>query len=389
MTATTTPLPDANSDTLQRPDLVGSDGRPLPAPPAAPPKIDKASPRIIFIMAVVAVVGVVLILWAWQLGPFRSTAVTTENSYVRGQMTVLAPQVSGYVAKVLVRDYQRVKTGDVLVQIDDRTYQQQLDQARGQLAAAQANLSNVTQTAEQNLAEIEARRADLSAAEAEKERAQADAARVNELAERGSVSLRERDQIRATERAATANVAKARAAVRIAQESAKATSVSREGFEAQIGSAQAQVRLAQINLENTVIRAPRDGQLGEASVRLGQYVTAGSQLMFLVPDVLWVVANYKETQVRDIRPGQVATFTVDALGETRLTGRVEGFAPATGSEFSVLRPDNASGNFTKVVQRLPVRIAIDPNQPVAARLRPGMSVVTRIDTASTGSGERP
>jgi multidrug resistance efflux pump len=388
MTTTTNPISSVKTDTEQAPDLVDSDGQPLPASPKEPPKIDKASSSVIITMALVAVVGVTLVLWAWQLGPFRSTMVTTENSYVRGQMTVLAPQVNGYIAKVLVRDYQRVKAGDVLVQIDDRIYRQQLDQTRGQLAGAQASLSNVTQTAAQNLAEIEARRADLSAAEAEKERAQADEARVNELAERGSVSLRERDQIRAGARTAMANVAKARAAVRIAQESAKATNVSREGFEAQISSARAQVKLAQINLENTIIRAPRDGQLGEASVRLGQYVTAGSQLIFLVPDVLWVVANYKETQVRDIRPGQVATFTVDALGETQLTGRVEGFAPATGSEFSVLRPDNASGNFTKVVQRLPVRINIDPNQPVATRLRPGMSVVTSIDTAGAGTGER-
>jgi multidrug resistance efflux pump len=157
MTTTKKPRSSASTDTAQAPDLVDSDGRPLPALPEGPPKIDKASSSIVIIMAVVAVVGVALVLWAWQLGPFRTTMVTTENSYVRGQMTVLAPQVNGYVAKVLVRDYQRVKTGDVLVQIDDRTYRQQLDQARGQLAAAQANLSNVTQTAEQNLAEIEAR----------------------------------------------------------------------------------------------------------------------------------------------------------------------------------------------------------------------------------------
>lgn len=389
MTDTNNKNPDNKTDTPEHPDLVDSTGRPLPPAPAEPPKIDRASRPVIIAMALVAIVGVALILWAWQLGPFRSMVVTTDNSYVRGQMTVLAPQVNGYVAKVLVRDYQHVKAGDVLVQIDDRIYRQQLDQARGQRAAAQANLSNLTQTAEQNQAEIEARRADLSAAEAERDRAQADEARVDELAQRGSVSLRERDQIRATARAAVADVAKARAAVRIAQESAKATSVSREGLAAQIESAEAQVKLAQINLDNTVIRAPRDGQLGEASVRLGQYVTAGSQLMFLVPDVLWVVANYKETQVRNIRPGQVASFTVDALGETRLSGRVQSFAPATGSEFSVLRPDNASGNFTKVVQRIPVRIAIDPNQPLVARLRPGMSVVTRIDTAGAGTGERP
>ena len=242
------------------------------------------------------------------------------------------------------------------------------------------------QTLAQNQADIEARRADLFAAQAERDRAGSDEERVNDLALRGSVSLRERDQIRATARSGAANVLKARAAIRIAEESAKATSVSRLGLEAQVKTATAQRDLAGINLANTVIHAPKDGQLSEASVRQGQYVAAGSQLLFLVPDSLWVVANFKETQTRNIRPGQVATFKVDALGET-LKGHVEGFAPATGSEFSVLRPDNASGNFTKVVQRIPIRISIDPGQPLANRLRPGMSVVTRVETAgATGTG---
>lgn len=379
----------ANAGTPWRPELIDNPGQPLPPVPEAPPKIDKASWPVIGAMALVGIVGVTLILWAWQLGPFHSAVVTTNNSYVRGQITVLAPQVNGYVAKVLVHDYQRVTAGQVLVQIDDRTYRQQLDQAGGQLAGAQVNLANVAQTTEQNKAEIEARRADLYSAEAERDRAQADEARVNELAERGSVSLRERDQIRATARAAMANVYKARSAIRIAEETAKSTEVSRNGLQAQIRTAEAQVKVAQINLDNTVIRAPRDGQLSEASVRLGQYVTAGSQLMFLVPDIQWIIANFKETQVRDMRAGQTVSFKVDALGEERLTGHVEGFAPATGSEFSVLRPDNASGNFTKVVQRLPVRISIDPNQPLAARLRPGMSVMTQVDTASDARGSRP
>jgi multidrug resistance efflux pump len=377
-------IPDA-----QRPALLDAAGHSIPADPLPPPKIDRASWKVVVAMALVAVIGIMLICWAWQIGPFRSTVVTTENSYVRGQITVLAPQVNGYVANVMVRDYARVRAGQPLVQIDDRIYRQQLEQAQGQRAAAEVNLANVAQTEEQNQAEIEARRADLSSVQAELERAQADETRVNELAQRGSVSLRERDQIRAAARAATANVYKARMAIRIAQESAKSTGVSRNGLTAQIRTAEAQVKLAQINLDNTLIRAPRDGQLSESGVRQGQYVTAGSQLMFLVPDLQWVIANYKETQVRDIRAGQVATFAVDALGEARLTGRVEGFAPATGSEFSVLRPDNASGNFTKVVQRLPVRIAIDPNQPLAARLRPGMSVVTSIDTVGAATGGQP
>lgn len=378
------PAPNEPGDEA-RPQLLDASGRPVdPAPAPAdegPSKIIKPKRRTVFIMAGVAIIGVLMILWAWRLWPFTSAVVTTDNSYIRGQITVMAPQVNGYVAQVLVRDYQRVKAGQPLVRIDDRIYRQQLDQAEGQYDGALADLANIEQTVAQNQAELEARRADLSAAEAERDRARADEERVNDLASRGSVSLRERDQIRATARAGVANVLKARAAIRIGEETVKATRVSRQGLEAQVKTARAQRDLARINLANTIIRAPKDGQLSEASVRQGQYVAAGSQLLFLVPDAIWVIANYKETQTRNIRAGQPATFAVDALGAERLTGHVEGFAPATGSEFSVLRPDNASGNFTKVVQRMPLRIAIDPGQPLARRLRPGMSVVTRVDTS--------
>lgn len=377
--------PEAHASTL-----VDASGRPLGTDTAPagiePPKTIKPRRITVFIMAGVALVGVLLILAAWRIWPFTGSVVVTENSYVRGQITVMAPQVNGYVAEVMVRDFQHVKEGQPLLRIDDRIYRQQLEQAEGQLDAAEATLANAVQTVAQNQAEIEARHADLFAAEAERDRAGADEQRVNDLATRGSVSLRERDQIRATARSGTANVMKARAAIRIAEETVKATRVSRLGLEAQVKTAKAQRDLARINLANTVIYAPKTGQLSEASVRQGQYVSAGSQLLFLVPESLWVVANYKETQTRAIRPGQAATFEVDALDDERLTGRVEGFAPATGSEFSVLRPDNASGNFTKVVQRIPIRITIDPGQPLANRLRPGMSVVTRVETAGA-SGE--
>jgi multidrug resistance efflux pump len=377
-----------------RPDLVDAQGRPIggvaqdASKEGEPPKIIKPKRRTVIVMAAVASAGVLIVLAAWQIWPFTSAVVTTENSYVRGQITVLAPQVNGYVKEVLVRDFQRVKAGQALIRIDDRIYRQQLDQSLGQLDAAKANLDNAEQTIAQNDAELDSRRADIFAAEAERDRAKADEDRVDELASRGSVSLRERDQIRATARAAVANVLKAKAALRIATETRKATSVSREGLQAQVKTSQAAVDLARINLANTVIYAPRNGQLSEASVRQGQYVSAGSQLLFLVPDALWIVANYKETQTASIRPGQPVTFTVDALGGERLKGHVEGFAPATGSEFSVLRPDNASGNFTKVVQRLPIRITIDPDQPAARNLRPGMSVITRVDTsAASGVGD--
>lgn len=352
------------------------------AQPEPPPKKIRATPASIGIMAVIAAVGIGLIMWAWHLGPFNSTRVSTDNAYVRGAITVLAPQVNGYVTEVLVKDFQYVKAGQELLRIDDRIYRERVRAAEGQVANATAALNNAEQTQAQNTATVGSARANLAAAQAEQARARAEQARVDELAERGSVSLSERDRVRTSARLAAANVLKAQAEIEIAQQRVKGTTVSRGGLEAQVSMAQAQLELAKIDLANTVIVAPRDGQVSEATVRRGQYVTAGSQLLFLVPDTLWVVANFKEGQTWRMRVGQQASFKVDAFEGAVLTGHVEQIAPATGSEFSVLRPDNASGNFTKVVQRLPVRIAIDPNQPLARRLRPGMSVTAEVDTGA-------
>jgi multidrug resistance efflux pump len=300
---------------------------------------------------------------------------------VRGAITVLAPQVNGYVVEVLVKDYQYVKAGQPLVRIDDRIYAQRVQAAEAQRENAEAALRNLPQTQAQNEAQVGAARAALVAAQAELARARAEQARVDELAERGSVSLNERDKVRANARTAAANVQRAEAQINIAQESVKSTGVSRAGLEAQVKTAEAQIALARIDLANTVVKAPRDGQVSEASVRTGQYVAAGSQLLFLVPDSIWVVANFKENQTWRMRIGQPASLAVDAFEGARLKGHVEQIAPATGSEFSVLRPDNASGNFTKVVQRLPVRIRFDPGQELAKRLRPGMSVMAEVDTS--------
>jgi multidrug resistance efflux pump len=374
------------------PPPTDSDDSLTPAPPAAPaqaeaqgappPKKIRATPASVGIMAVVAAVGIGLIMWAWHLGPFDSTRVSTDNAYVRGAITVLAPQVNGYVAEVLVKDYQYVEAGQELLRIDERIYRERVRAAEAQVANASAQLNNAEQTQAQNTASVGSARANLAAAQAEAARASAEQARVDELAERGSVSLNERDRVRTSARLAAANVLKAQAEIEIAQQRVKGTTVSRGGLEAQVGMAQAQLELAKIDLANTVIRAPRAGQVSEATVRRGQYVTAGSQLLFLVPDAMWVVANFKEGQTWRMRIGQPASFEVDAFEGAALTGHVEQIAPATGSEFSVLRPDNASGNFTKVVQRLPVRIAIDPGQELAKRLRPGMSVTAEVDTGA-------
>ena len=363
---------------------------PAPAPAAAPspspspspsPKLIKPSLRSVLVMLVVALAGVLLVLRAWNLFPFAGTVVSTDNAYVRGAVTVLAPQVSGYVTEVLVQDYENVKAGQPLVRIDARTYEAAQAQAQAQLANARAQLANADQTQAQNRATLGASRAGLAAAQAESDRAAAELQRVQALSERGSVSLNERDKVRATARLASTNVAKAQADIEINAQKIKATTVNRASLEAQVQMAEAQLRQAQINLDNTVVHAPGDGQVSEVGVRRGQYVTAGSQLMYVVPHTLWVVANFKETQTAQVRIGQAVRFSVDALGGAHLTGRVLEIAPATGSEFSVLKADNATGNFTKVVQRLPVKIAIDPDQELAARLRAGMSVVVRLDTA--------
>lgn len=352
---------------------------------STPPKKFYPKASTVAVMSVVFIAGVSAILWAWNLWPFQTTTVTTENSYVRGQVTVLAPQVSGYITEVSVGDFAHVKKGDALFHIDDRIYRQQMDQATATLDGARANRANSEQTVAQNQAAILSAEAGVAQAQAECDRAAAELGRVENLKTQGVSSQKELEQARATARAADASLLKARAQVETARQTLRSTEVSRASLDAAVAQAQSAVDLARINLDNTVIRAPRDGQLSEATARSGQYVTAGSQLTFLVPDTVWVVANFKETAMARITLGQAVRFSVDGLADRTFTGHVEQIAPAAGSEFSVLKADNASGNFTKVVQRIPVRIAIDPNQPMADQLRPGMSVVTKIETGLPAS----
>lgn len=380
----TTPPRDDPPDDVNPPPPT--DAAPAPSASPAPagsgvPKYLKPSPRAVVVMIVVALIGIALILRAWSLWPFNSTWVSTDNAYVRGQITVLAPQVNGYVTEVLVKDFQHVKQGEALVRIDDRIYKEKVAQAHANVDSAQAALANSDQAQAQNRAQIGAAKANLSAGQSELSRSRSELERYEQLADQQLVALNDRDKFRTSAQAAQSSVQQSQAQIRIAEETLTSTQVARKGLEAGVETAKAQLELARIDLANTVIHAPRDGQVSEASVRLGQYVTAGSQLLFLVPDTLWVVANFKEGQTWRMRIGQPASFSVDAFDGERLTGHVEQIAPATGSEFSVLRPDNASGNFTKVVQRLPIRIAIDPDQELAERLRPGMSVVVRVNTA--------
>lgn len=331
--------------------------------------------------AAIAIVGVLIVLYAWQLPPFSSAVETTENALVRGQVTIIGPQLSGYVYEVPVQDFQYVKAGDLLVRLDDRIYKQRLDQALAQLAVQKASLANVVQQRNSAEATIKLRQAALVDSQAQARKSTADLRRNEELISDGSVSKRELDVTRAANAQTVAAVAQAQANLEIARQDLQTVIVNRGSLEAAVASADAAVELARIDLSNTRIIAPRDGQLGQIGVRLGAYVNSGAQLMALVPPQLWVIANMKETQMDNVQVGQPVTFTVDALNHRKFHGTVQHVSPATGSEFSLLQADNATGNFVKIAQRVPVRITVDPDQAESERLRPGLSVVVSIDTA--------
>ena len=365
---------------------------PAPAAPATAPQPERRLQWLSTIaFAFVAVVGVLIVLYAWRLPPFTSPIVTTENATVRGQVTVIGTQLSGYVVEVNVQDFMDVKAGQLLVRIDDRIYQQRHEQALAQLAAQEAALSNWAQQRASSEAGIAVSRAALANAEAQARKSAADLNRVEQLVADGSLSQREFDQSRATQAQMAAALAQARANVDIAQQSVQSVVVNKQALAAAVDNAEAAVKAAKIDLDNTRIIAPSDGQLGQVTVRQGAFVNSGSQLMAVVPRQLWVIANFKETQMNGVQEGQSATFHVDALDGAVLTGQVERISPATGSEFSVLPADNATGNYLKIAQRIPVRIRIDAGQANARRLVPGMSVVVSVDTSAVlnDSAENP
>ena len=364
------------------PDTSSAPSSPAAAapPPPAPSRRGQIVSTIAF--SLVALVGVLIVLYAWRLPPFSSAIVSTENALVRGQVTLIGTQLSGYVIDVKVQDFQQVKQGDLLVQIDDRIYQQRYEQAQAQLAAQKAALANWEQSRKTAASGVLLNQAALANAQAQAAKSLADLGRVNSLAADGSLSLREQDASKAAQAQTAAAVAQARANVDIAKQQVQSVTVNKLSLEAAVANAEAALKAAKVDLDNTRITAPEDGQLGQVTVRKGAYVNTGANLMGLVPRQLWIIANLKETQMNNVQVGQSATFKVDALDGAVLTGQVERISPATGSEFSVLPADNATGNFVKIAQRIPVRIRIDPGQAKAQRLAPGMSVIVSIDTSA-------
>ncbi len=361
---------------------------PAPAPVVMPATSQPRSARIRLVSSIlfgsVALAGVLIVLYAWQLPPFSSPIESTENAQIRGQTTIIGPQLNGYVFEVPVQDFQWVKQGDLLVRIDDRIYRQRLNQGLAQLGVQQAALANNLQQRRSAEATIVQRQASVASAQAQSLKAAADLRRSTALVTDGSVSKSELDVARAADAQAQAALAEAKASLEIARQDLQTVIVNRDSLEASVKDAEASIELARIDLSNTRITAPRDGQLGQIGTRLGAYVNSGAQLMALVPRPRWIIANMKETQMANVRLGQPVTFTVDALENRKMRGRVQRISPAAGSEFSLLPADNATGNFVKIAQRIPVRITVDDDQEEVGRLRPGMSVVISIDTSQDG-----
>lgn len=336
-----------------------------------------------FLIVLIGVLGVGLVLWAWHLPPFDGGNIRTSNAYVRGSVTTISAQAAGEVTEVPVSDFATVHKGDILVQLDDRTARQALAQANAQLDQARSALESNTQAIHSAEATLASRQAAEKAAQAALDTSKSTWDRIHKLQDKGVVTSSDVDDADLDLRQAEAAVTEAQSNVEVAREAVASAKVQTKTLNAQIASAEAAVELARIDLEHRVVRAPSDGRLGQIGVRLGQYVTAGTSLVSLVPPQVWVIANVKETELAGLRQGQEVTFTVDAMNDREFRGRIAEFSPATASEFSVLGTSTATGNFTKIAQRLPVRIEIDSDQPGADSLSPGMSVVLYAPRATS------
>ncbi|MBT2116986.1 HlyD family secretion protein [Dyella sp. LX-66] len=314
----------------------------------------------------------------WTAGRFVED---TDDAYVGGDTTAIGAKVPGYVQAVAVTDNQAVHQGDLLVKIDDRDYRAAVARAEAAVAAQQAALGNLD--AQKHLQEsvIAQAQAALSAANAEAKRSKLDDARYRELAGRAAVSVESAQRAEATFATAAAATQRAVAAVQAAQRQLEVIDSQKRQVEAALMQARAEAELARLNLGYTELRAPVDGVVGNRRARVGTYAAAGSQLLAVVPaHGLWVDANFKEDQLKRMRVGQAVEVRADVMPGRVFQGHVASLAPATGAQFSVLPPENATGNFTKIVQRVPVRVELNGTDGDLGVLRPGLSVTARIDT---------
>ncbi len=322
----------------------------------------------------------------WTVGRFIES---TDDAYVKADFTTVAPKVAGYIKQVLVNDNDTVKAGQVLARIDDRDFQAALSQAKADVKAAEAAVTNLDAQVALQQSIIGQARATLNASQASLTFAQSDADRASRLITNGAGTQSRAEQSQSLKDQAAAAVERDQAALVAAENKVPVLQTQREQLLAQRDRAAAAASQAELNLSYTQIVAAVDGTVGARSIRVGQYVSSGTQLMAVVPlHAVYVVANFKETQLTFVRPGQTVEIKVDSFPDVAIKGHVDSVSPASGLEFSLLPPDNATGNFTKIVQRIPVKIVID-DERLAGLLRSGMSVIPDIDTkaAQTSAAE--
>jgi membrane fusion protein (multidrug efflux system) len=339
---------------------------------------------LLMVVAVLLVVAVGGGAWYWWTE--LRFVESTDDAYVQSDVSVISPKIEGYLKEVRVADNQEVKAGDVLFVIDDRDFAAKTAQAEAAVAVAEAAAATYDSRLKFQQAMIAQAQASVTSSEADLARTQQDFKRYSDLVNSDFASRQRFEQAQADSRKADAALLRARAA-EAAEESQLAVLQSQRQEEvAKLHQAEANLHLAKNDLDSTVIRAPVAGVAGNRAGQVGQYVKAGTQLLFLVPlPQIYVTANFKETQLTRMRPGQTAEVAVDAYPGVSLKGHIDSFAPGTGAQFSLLPPDNATGNFTKIVQRVPVRIALPSQDSLARLLRPGLSVSVTVDTRGSAA----
>jgi membrane fusion protein (multidrug efflux system) len=313
---------------------------------------------------------------------------TTDDAYVKADSTIISPKVSGYIAQVLVGDNEKVAAGQVLARIDDRDFRTALNQARADVAVSEAAVRNLNSQIELQEPLIQQQAAEVDAAEANLKFAEEERTRYDELMKSGSGTIQRAQQTDAALREKSAQLQQGKSGLIAANKRVEVLATERAKAVAQVDHARAVEQQAALNLSYTQITAPVEGTVGARSLRVGQFVQAGTQLMAVVPlDQVYVVANFKETQLTNVRNGQPVEIRIDSFHSTRLKGHVDSLSPASGLEFALLPPDNATGNFTKIVQRVPVKIVLD-DQSLNGLLRPGMSAEPTVNTKATVVAER-
>jgi membrane fusion protein (multidrug efflux system) len=361
------------------------EAKPAAAPTPAGPAPHRFAPWLLRLAILIIAGGLVLLLaYRWDTWVGQASRQTTDDAYARGDITPLSAQVAGYVRRVPVQDFQLVKAGDLLVEIDDQDYQAQLAQAEADVLGADAAIQNLKARKALQHAEIDQAESVIAATQADLDRTKLELTRQRTLLATTYGTPQKVEQAVADEKRFQATLARNQAELEGQRVQMAVLDTEESQLRAQAKAKRALRDLAKINLSYTRILAPVDGMVSERGVRAGQYVHAGTQVISVVPlSNVWVVANYKETQLTNVAIGQKAEITFDTFPGITVTGRVDSISPASGSQFSLLPPDNATGNFTKVVQRIPVKIVLDPGSPLAGRLRPGMSAVATILTDST------